>query len=141
MMRTPLVAYQVCAAMLAYLGAPSLLKAADGALSCVEEVGVPAATPYIVSEVPASAEVSFLIGADGRPEKVTFVATSWLRFEMQQAFVEKGRYSSKCKGQRLTFQVRYEVSGEATDHAESVTRFLPPNTFVVICHSVRGSVN
>jgi len=102
---------------------------------------VPTATPYIVSEVPASAEITFEVGADGKAEGVTYVATGWLRFEMQQVFVERGRYSPKCRGQRLTFHVQYEVSGEATVHAESVTRFLPPNRFVVLCRPVKGTVN
>jgi hypothetical protein len=138
---TRLHTFPICAIILACLAAPRSLTAADEASSCVEAIGVPTAKPYIVSEVPASAEVTFTIGMDGKPEAVTYVATSWLKFELQQAFIEKGQYSPKCKGQRLTFQVVYEVRGEPTIHAESVTRFLPPNKFVVICHPVKGSVN
>ena len=114
---------------------------ADAVSSCVEEIGVPTAKPYIVSEVPASAEITFTVGDNGKPEAVAYVATSWLKFELQQVFIERGKYSPTCKGQRLTFQVVYEVRGEPTVHAESVTRFLPPNKFVVICHPVKGSVN
>lgn len=129
------------AIILACFVAPNLLAAAEGTLSCVEEVAVPAASLLIAPAIPASVQVTLTVGADGRAEGMTDTAGPLLRIGLRQAFVENSRYSTQCKGQRLTFEVRYEVAGEATLHAESVTRFLPPNKFVVICHPVKGSLN
>jgi hypothetical protein len=141
MMTGRLLAFAFCGAFLAGFVAPRSLAAADGPLSCIEEIGVPTARPYIFSEVPATVQVTLTIGADGKAERMTYIASSWLEFELQHAFVERARYSPVCKGQRLTFEVRYEVVGEPTVQPESVTRFLPPNRFVVICHPIKGSVN
>jgi hypothetical protein len=129
------------AAVFACVFVSSSLQAADGGMTCIQEIGVPSAKSYIVSEVPADARITFTVGEGGKAESVSYFATYWLQLELRQAFVDKAQYSPKCKGQQLTFEVRYEVVGEPTANAESVTRFLPPNKFVVVCHPVKGSVN
>jgi hypothetical protein len=118
------------------------LHAADGPLTCINELAFPVFRKATAYNLPTEARVSVKLGSGDGQHSVTFDPPDTpVRLDLLDAFATKTRYSPACGGKTLVFLVRYLVEGEPTLFPIWEVRLRPPNEILVVTHPVKGGVN
>jgi hypothetical protein len=82
--------------------------------------------------VPITVVANVKIGSNGRAEGLRLKPSNdFLKFELQRYLVDETRYREKCAGKTISLIFTYRLEGNESKYPVNVTRFEPPNHFIV----------